>query len=112
MSWFRPVGYVALLIAGVLTLYLAARMFGGDDKPAEPTAAETTEEEEEEPAELGDEAPDSVRTNEAAAKQHIERQHCLAGCKGEHKICVATADGADAKQRCNDQKQSCDDGCP
>jgi len=61
-------------------------------------------------ATLGQAAPNPMG-NVKTTKQHIVDQHCLANCASIERNCLPTADGADGKKRCIDEKTKCDSSC-
>jgi hypothetical protein len=108
MSWLRPVGYVALLVTLVLTLYLVRARFGRGTGAATSASAAASASADE----LGAPPPAAVRSSPAAAKRYIERQNCLAACASEGGVCLATADGDEDTRRCEAQKKKCAGECP
>jgi hypothetical protein len=105
MKWLRVGGLVALVLSVVIVMYLALRQVGGT-KPGSAAASASAE------SDLGAPAPEAVRSSPKAAKQHVERQSCLANCAAETRTCQATADGVEAEQRCRDQGRACESECP
>ena len=105
MKWMRLGGVVMLVLGVVIVLYLTLRQTGGT-KPAASASADASGEE------LGAPAREAVRSSPRAAKQHVERQNCLASCASTRRTCEATADGEEAEQRCRDEASACQQECP
>jgi hypothetical protein len=59
---------------------------------------------------LGAPPPTDVASNPKAARQHTERQMCLANCAAEARTCETLAAGETAK--CGEAKEACDGRCP
>ena len=106
MKWLRIGGLVAVVLAVVIVAYLMLRQLGGARSGSAAASASANGEE------LGAPAPEAVRKSPKAAKEHVERQNCLANCAAEARTCQATADGAEAEQRCRDQGRACESECP
>jgi hypothetical protein len=105
MKWLRVGGLVAVVLAVVIVLYLTLHQFGGAKSGSAAASASVG-------SELGAPAPEAVRSSPKAAKEHVERQSCLANCAAETRTCQATADGAEAEQRCREQGRACESECP
>jgi hypothetical protein len=102
MSWLRPVGFVGLGLALLITAFLTLRSAGPRPKPASAAASARA-------PRLGEPPPEEVDRSPAAAQRYVEQQSCLSECASAANLCAASNE--EGAEGCTAAKAACDAKC-